>query len=152
MSMKKILFVVLLVVIAGYIVVQNLGKIGEVMLIAVSQHRLINPFQTTATASSSNGKPPTYKNGTYTGPVEDAFYGNVQVSVTISGHKISNVNFLQHPNDNLHSVAVNEVAMPNLQQEAIQAQTANVATVTGATETSNAFIQSLQAALNQAKS
>ena len=150
--MKKILLVVLVVVLAGYFLIQNVGKIGEVLLIAVSQHRLINPFQTTASASSSNGKPPTYKNGTYTGPVEDAFYGNVQVKVAISGNKISNVQFLQYPNDNIHSMAVNEVAMPNLTQEAIQAQTANVDTVSGATDTSQAFIQSLQSALNQAKS
>lgn len=146
--MKKIIFAVLAIAIIGYFLVQNGGRI---FLVALSQHRLVNPFQSTATASSSSGKPPTYKNGTYTGPVEDAFYGNVQIQISVTGGKISSVQFLQHPQDAMRSVAINDIAMPNLQQEAIQAQTANVAVVSGATATSQAFIQSLQAALNQAK-
>ncbi len=150
--MKKAILTVATLAIIGYVLVQNMGKIGEVALIAVSQHRLINPFQTTAAASSSNGKPPAYKDGTYTGPVENAFYGNVQIQATIQNGKITAIQFLRHPHDNFHSIAVNDVAMPNLTQEAIQAQTAQVAIVSGATETSQAFIQSLQSALNQAKS
>ncbi|HVA96157.1 MAG TPA: FMN-binding protein [Candidatus Acidoferrales bacterium] len=147
--MKKVLFAVLVLAIIGYVLVQNGGRI---FLIALSQHRLANPFQSTAAASSSSGNPPAYKDGTYTGPVEDAFYGNVQVQVTISGGKINSVQFLQHPSDAMRSVAINDIAMPNLQQEAIQAQTATVDIVSGATDTSNAFIQSLKDALNQAKS
>jgi uncharacterized protein with FMN-binding domain len=91
-----------------------------------------------------------YKNGTYTGSVADAFYGNVQVQVTISGGRISDVQFLQYPNDRRTSQMINSQAMPILKQEAIQAQSAQVSGVSGATATSGAFIQSLGNALQQA--
>jgi len=101
----------------------------------------------TSSSSSTTGK---YKDGTYTGSVADAFYGNVQVSVTISGGKITDVKFLQYPNTHQTSVIINQQAMPYLQQEAIQAQSSNVQVISGATFTSQAFQQSLQAALAQA--
>jgi uncharacterized protein with FMN-binding domain len=92
-----------------------------------------------------------FKNGEYTGSVADAYYGNVQVKAVISGGKISDVQFLQYPSDRRTSIMINEQAMPYLKQEAIQAQSANVDGVSGATQTSRAFIESLQTALNQAK-
>lgn len=101
-------------------------------------------------ASSSSGSSSKYKDGTYTGSVADAFYGNIQVQATIKGGKITAVKFLQYPNDRPNSVAINQQAMPYLQQEAIQAQSANVDGVSGATDTSVAFRQSLSAALSKA--
>jgi uncharacterized protein with FMN-binding domain len=92
-----------------------------------------------------------YKNGTYNGSVEDAFYGMVQVQVVVLGGKITSVNFLQYPNDNRTSQFVNSQAMPMLQQEAIQAQSAQVNGVSGASATSQAFQVSLANALAQAK-
>lgn len=92
----------------------------------------------------------TYKDGAYTGSVANAFYGNVQVQVTVSGGKITNINFLQYPNTHQTSVIINQQAIPYLQQEAIRAQSANVQVVTGATYTSQAFQQSLQSALQLA--
>lgn len=103
------------------------------------------PTQLPATANT--GK---YKNGTYTGSVADAFYGNVQVQVTISGGQITDVQFLQYPSDRQTSIMINSQAMPYLKQEAIAAQSAQVAGVSGATATSQAFIQSLSSALSQA--
>lgn len=91
-----------------------------------------------------------YKNGTYTGSVADAFYGNIQVQVVISGGKITDVIFLQYPNDRNTSIEINSQAMPMLKQEAIAAQSAQVDGVSGATATSGAFIQSLSSALQQA--
>ena len=46
---------------------------------------------------------------------------------------------------------INSIADPELQQEAIQAQSANVDIITGATLTSEGFQMSLQDALSQAK-
>jgi uncharacterized protein with FMN-binding domain len=103
------------------------------------------PTQPPATANTGR-----YKNGTYTGSVADAFYGNVQVQVTISGGNITDVVFLQYPSDRQTSIDINSQAMPYLKQEAIQAQSAQVAGVSGATATSQAFIQSLGSALSQA--
>jgi uncharacterized protein with FMN-binding domain len=114
------------------------------------------------TSSSGSGTPPagsgsgttsanvSYKDGTYTGSVANAYYGNVQVKATISGGKITSVNFLQFPNTHETSVIINQQAIPYLQQEAIQSQGANVQIVSGATFTSQAFQQSLQSALQRA--
>lgn len=93
----------------------------------------------------------TYKNGQFTGTSVYAFYGYVQVAATIQGGKLTDVQFLKYPNDRRTSVEINTQAMPILKSEAIQAQSANVDIVTGATQTSNAFIKSLTSALEQAK-
>lgn len=100
--------------------------------------------------STSSSSSTAYKDGTYTGNVEDAYYGSVQVSVTISGGRITNVKFLQYPNTHQVSVIINQQAMPYLKQEAIQSQSSNVQLISGATFTSQAFVQSLQSALNKA--
>lgn len=92
-----------------------------------------------------------YKNGNYSGSAADAYYGSVQVSATISGGKITDVKFLQYPNSHGTSVAINQQAMPYLVQEAVQAQSSNVQIISGATFTSQAFVQSLASALSQAK-
>lgn len=92
-----------------------------------------------------------YKDGSYTGSVADAYYGNIQVKAIISGGKIVDVQFLQYPNDRGTSIEINSQAMPFLKQEAIAAQSANVDTVSGASDSSMAFRQSLADALSQAK-
>ncbi|HEX6480270.1 MAG TPA: FMN-binding protein [Ktedonobacteraceae bacterium] len=92
-----------------------------------------------------------YKDGSYTGSVDDAQWGVVQVKAIITNGKITDVQFLQYPNDRSRSVYINSVADPQLTSEAIQAQSANVDVVTGATDSSLAFIQSLTDALSQAR-
>ncbi|HWY79730.1 MAG TPA: FMN-binding protein [Candidatus Sulfotelmatobacter sp.] len=92
-----------------------------------------------------------YKDGTYIGSVADAVYGNLQVQAIIAGGKITNVQFLQAPSDRRTSVVINQQADPTLAQETIQAQSAQVDIVSGATDSSQAFMQSLQSALDQAK-
>ncbi|HSW88696.1 MAG TPA: FMN-binding protein [Candidatus Saccharimonadales bacterium] len=106
---------------------------------------------TTTNAPSSNTPIGAYKDGTYTGDVADAYYGNIQVKATIQNSKISDVVFLQYPNDRGESVEINTQAMPMLKQEAITAQKAQVDVVSGATDSSQAFVQSLQSALDKAK-
>ena len=101
-------------------------------------------------ASSSTGSG--YKDGTYTGPTVYVDWGYVQVQATIRSGKISSVRFLQYPSDRRTSVRINSIANPELQQEAMQAQSADVNIITGATLTSEGFQQSLQAALDQARS
>ena len=75
----------------------------------------------------------------------------MRVQTIIRNGKIANVQFLEYPSDRRTSVRINNFAVPLLQQEAIQAQTANVDFISGATLTSQAFEMSLQSALNQAK-
>jgi uncharacterized protein with FMN-binding domain len=97
------------------------------------------------------GTPRSYKDGTYDGSVDDAVWGNVQVQVVIQNGRMTSVRFLQYPHDRNRSVAINNYADPQLCNEAIQAQSANVDAITGATDTSEAFIQSLSDALAQAQ-
>ncbi|HCJ36457.1 MAG TPA: FMN-binding protein [Ktedonobacter sp.] len=92
-----------------------------------------------------------FKDGSYTGSVADAQWGYIQVKAVIQNGKITDVQFLQYPNERDRSVMINSYADPQLTSEAIQAQSANVDVVTGATDSSEAFIQSLSDALSQAK-
>jgi uncharacterized protein with FMN-binding domain len=93
-----------------------------------------------------------YKNGTFTGVPANAFYGQVQVQVVINNGKISSVNLLDYPKDRRTSVRINSFAVPYLQSEALQAQSAQVDVISGATLTSQAFMVSLQSALDSARS
>ena len=104
------------------------------------------PGTTTTPASGS-----LYKDGSYTGSVDDAQWGVVQVKAIITNGKITDVQFLQYPNDRSRSVYINSIADTQLTSEAIQVQSANVDVVTGATDSSLAFIQSLTDALSQAR-
>ncbi len=106
-----------------------------------------NSVSNNSGGTTSAGK---YRNGVYTGEVADAYYGNIQVQVTISQGKISDVQFLQYPNDNRTSRFINSQAMPMLKSEAIAAQNAQVDIVSGASASSQAFVQSLQSALAKA--
>ncbi len=104
-----------------------------------------------ATSTSTSTSSSSYKNGTYTGNVADAQWGVVQIQVVIQNGTITGVQFLQYPNERNRSVEINGYADPILVNEAIQAQSAKVDMVSGATDTSNAFIQSLSNALSQAQ-
>lgn len=127
------------------------------LIVVFAIYVLLNPTRnTTVQLSSTPSTPPIttinknsgkYKDGTYTGSIADAYYGNVQVKATITGGKISDVQFLQYPNDRGSSIRINTRAIPLLKSEAITAQSAIVDGVSGATATSGAFKQSLAAAL-----
>ena len=90
-------------------------------------------------SSTSNGQ---YKDGTYTGSVASTKRGDFQVSVEVSGGKITNINMLTQPTEG-KSAEINKTAIPTYVQEAIDAS--------GASETYSGFKTSLQNALNQAK-
>lgn len=102
-------------------------------------------------SSGSTAATVAYKDGSYTGDAADAYYGLIQVKAVIQGGKITDVQFLQYPNDRQNSIEINTQAMPYLKQEAIQAQSSSVDIVSGATDSSQAFIESLGSALSQAK-
>jgi len=154
---KYILGLAVTVVFIAYSIVLRHQHSGPVIIpAALSNNNASTPKTSTPSTSPTGASPPStasgsqYKDGTYTGSVANAFYGNVQVSTTIQNGKIVTVNFLQYPSDNPNSIYVNTTAMPYLKQEAVQSQSANVSIITGATLTSNAFIQSLTNALSKA--
>ena len=86
---------------------------------------------------------------TVTGDAVDTRYGAVQVEVTFSGTTITAVKTVQSPSGNGRDIEINDQALPILQQEALQSQSANIDTVSGATYTSEGYIQSLQSAIDK---
>lgn len=89
--------------------------------------------------------------GTVAGPVVSTRFGPVQVQITISNGKVTAVDALELPSDHPRSAAISDYAAPILQSEALQAQSAQIDGVSGATYTSVAYERSLQAALDQAR-
>ncbi|GIT79675.1 hypothetical protein LLS1_13440 [Leifsonia sp. LS1] len=103
----------------------------------------------TATASGTPSASATPASTEVTGSAVDTRYGPVQVKVTFSGSTITAIDAVQYPNGSGRDVEVNQQALPVLQQEALASQSANIDTVSGATYTSEGYIQSLQSALDQ---
>lgn len=88
--------------------------------------------------------------GTWTGQSVQTRFGPVQVQVTISGGSITDVTALQLTDADGRSVQISNRAAPILRQEVLASQSANVSNVSGATYTSQAYLGSLQSALDQA--
>ena len=105
---------------------------------------------TTNNTSSSTKEGVAYKDGTYTGAVTKTNKGDFQVSVVVQGGKIANVNVLLQPDEEF-SQSINKTALPKYIEEAIDAQSSDIALVSGASETFKGFKGSLQDALNKAK-
>jgi uncharacterized protein with FMN-binding domain len=88
--------------------------------------------------------------GTYKGSVVQTRFGAVQVQITVSAGKISEVTALQLTDDDRKSIQISNRAAPLLRTEVLSAQSASVKTISGATVTSNAYLSSLQAAIDAA--
>ena len=93
--------------------------------------------------SSSGGK-------TVTGPVAQTRWGPVQVQVTVAGGKITDVTVVEYPTENPRDQEINAYAIPELVKQTLDAQSAEVDMISGATVTSEGYAQSLQGALDEA--
>ncbi|SDO01268.1 FMN-binding domain-containing protein [Klenkia soli] len=87
---------------------------------------------------------------TVTGSAADTRYGPVQVQLTVSGGTITDVSVIDYPSSNGKDQQINGRALPVLVQETLDAQSADIDMVSGATYTSDGYLQSLQSALDQA--
>ena len=88
--------------------------------------------------------------GTYAGSVVQTRFGSVQVQITVQAGKITDVTALQLTDAERKSVQISNRAAPLLRTEVLAAQSADVQTISGATVTSDAYLNSLQAALDAA--
>ena len=100
--------------------------------------------------SSGGGTTGTSESSTVTGSVAQTQWGPVQVELTLGGSTITKVSVVQYPNGNGRDQEINSYALPILVQETIDAQSADIDMVSGATVTSVGYQQSLQSALDQA--
>jgi len=103
---------------------------------------------TTTAPTGPSGK--TATDGLYTGSAVQTQFGSVQVQVTITGGKLSDVVPLKLTDRGNRSVQISNQAAPMLRQEVLAAQSAQVDSIGGATYTSQGYLSSLQSALDQA--
>ncbi len=88
--------------------------------------------------------------GTFTGDAAPTRFGDVQVRITVQGGKVVKAEVTQVPWTDHRDQEINSRAVPILNSEAVDAQSAQVDMVSGATYTSEGYAQSLQSALDQA--
>jgi uncharacterized protein with FMN-binding domain len=105
---------------------------------------------TSAAPKSSASSTAAPASRTLSGQAVQTRYGTVQVQVVLSGSTIQSVGFLQLTAADPRSEEINSQAAPILVQQTMQAQSANIDGVSGATYTSQGYQQSLQSALDQA--
>ena len=110
-----------------------------------------SPTSTSDGGNTPNSSPSSSstKIETYTGSVAQTRWGPVQVKITVQGGKITKVTVLQQPNGNHKDQEINDYALPILISDTVNAQSANIDMVSGATVTSEGYVQSLQAALDE---
>lgn len=103
-----------------------------------------------SSSGSSGGSTDTTGPTTVTGAVAQTQWGPVQVQLEVDSGRITQVSVLQYPSGNGVDAQINGYALPILVDETVQAQSAQVDMVSGATVTSVGYLQSLQSALDQA--
>ncbi|MCU1585648.1 MAG: hypothetical protein JWM49_2204 [Microbacteriaceae bacterium] len=86
---------------------------------------------------------------TVTGNAVQTRFGNVQVKVTFSGKTITKIDVLQVPQESGRDQEIASYSVPILQQEVLQSQSARVDSVSGATYTSDGYLQSVQSAIDK---
>jgi uncharacterized protein with FMN-binding domain len=105
----------------------------------------------TTTTSGSGGNKSSSSGATTTGQVARTRWGPVQVEITTDGSgTITDVEVVQYPSGNREDQQINSYALPQLVQETLDAQSANIDMVSGATVTSEGYLTSLQSALDKA--
>jgi uncharacterized protein with FMN-binding domain len=87
---------------------------------------------------------------TVTGPSTDTRWGPVQVQITVANGEVTDVTVVEYPTGNGRDRQINAVALPILVRETLDAQSADIDMVSGATVTSEGYLGSLQAALDKA--
>lgn len=102
-----------------------------------------------ATSSAAAPAAPAASTRTVTGDTEQTPYGPLQVQVTYTGTRITAITELQTPSEGRRSVEINAQAGPMLTQEALSSQSAKIDSISGATYTSQGYIQSLQSAIDK---
>ena len=106
-----------------------------------------DPTGATRTTAPTTG---TATTRTVTGDAADTRWGPVQVRITVADGAVTAVTAVVYPQNNGRDIEINSFAIPQLDQEATAAKNAHIDTVSGATVTSDGYIQFLQSALDKA--
>ena len=103
-------------------------------------------------ATSGSSDVTSLADGTFTGDTVNTRFGPVQVQITVAGGAITDVQVPEYPSGNPRDRQINERALPVLVSETTEAQSADIDMVSGATYTSEGYRESLQSAIDQARS
>jgi uncharacterized protein with FMN-binding domain len=104
-----------------------------------------------ASTGSSKADPSTAAGATtYTGDRVHTRYGPVQVQITVDGSTVSDVQVLQVPSSSSRDQQINGYAVPELNAQVVDGDATDVHSVSGASYTSQAYMDSLQSALDEA--
>jgi uncharacterized protein with FMN-binding domain len=119
---------------------------------ATTQSATPAPSSSGSSSGSASATPTPTSTGprTVTGDTINTKFGPVQVAVTVQGSRITKVELLQVPSENHRDQEINSFAVPQLIDETITAQNAQIDVVSGATYTSDGYVTSLQSALDRA--
>jgi uncharacterized protein with FMN-binding domain len=136
----------------GRIVLWFLSTLTVVVLLFGYSTSTSGPAATTApTAIVSSGNTSTGTSAsTVTGDVAQTRWGPVQVEITVDGGSITDVSVVEYPTGNRRDLEINEQALPMLVDATLGAQSADIDMVSGATVTSEGYLESLQSALDRA--
>jgi uncharacterized protein with FMN-binding domain len=105
---------------------------------------------TSSAAAASSSASSTATTTTYTGDAASTKYGPVQVEITVANGTVTDVSVIDYPSNNGKDQQINARALPVLVQETLDAQSADIDMVSGATYTGDGYTESLQSALDQA--
>ena len=113
------------------------------VLVGESPAPIVNPSNTPTPSSTATNT----QSRTLVGDTVNTRYGAVQIQLKVSGTTIDSVEILKAPSGS--NARFTNYAIPILIRETLKAQSANVNSVSGASYTSQGFIQSLQSAFSQ---
>jgi uncharacterized protein with FMN-binding domain len=141
----------LVVTVAAVVLVASFKTHGSHRLATVSPVVRHSTPAPTPAATATAGKPAAPKTVRVRGDAIPTQFGDVQVAITMRGGRLTDVQALHLPFDHPRSQFISTQAEPLLRQEALQAQSAQIDVLSGATYISDAYAQSLATALARAR-
>jgi len=159
--MKKIIFALLATLSGVVLLFSYRTSLGDAVPLGGHDGGSSSTSTQTRAQAGTQGQAPTQSSsggttaggladGTYSGSTAQTRYGGVQVVVTVSGGSITSVDVPVVPDANRTDQSISAQAVPMLVDETMSAQSAQIHLISGATYTSQGYVQSLQSALDQA--
>lgn len=127
--------------------------VGLVLLLSFKTHPVTTVAAPHVALKDTSGGSTAGAGGTrtLTGRTADTPFGPVQVRIRLRGNDIIEAHAVKYPQGTPQDDQINSWAIPQLDQEAVAADSASIDMVSGATYTSDGYLRSLQSALDKAR-
>lgn len=149
--MRKSVYVLIAVALVGMFAAYNYSPAAQKPAPTPSAPQNTNTTSSSPTPTPTQNQTSTFKNGTFSGSVASNRFEDIQVSITVNNDKITDVQASATSIGDSRSQNIVDTALPLLKQAALQSQSSNIDSVSGATYASNSYIESLQSAIDKAK-